>query len=1032
MATCGGIVRGKAGEKNQYFDEADLKMEVTQDLRFPRLVLRPSGQVISVPMAARILYLLSFGHNASCIVCHTKEEWNRIIALDDIQAVLNKDFDVTDADLPGGHKVVPPGPIADPEYSQGLVVPEGIYNEIVAMGGLKTYSRTNVVSYLFHNMNLWIVYPESPFEPVNVSMALPHDMHRLMLQRLKQRRGQALRVAALFPEFLDYQTGALRPEDEILPTLVPAILNELRISASEAARRVFTDYPMIPESFAGFTFYVNHMRLNRGAPEIYSSSPRNYVESVVAELLLSSKTPVKVVLGRRVERTDLPTEGRPLQDLADLLAEISTERKNPRPVSLNWACGPGGLLQFVSATTFSHALHSTAHFAERHLAKMSGPTKIQYCQSLEKGRVLTYAMLETHAQDEFAAERFALEEFVRQAAREADLRSTIRDDLQKAAEDIHDLVDLTRALAVPGDWFAVVLTAAALAHAQRLMVGGFDWCRVLLTIPDIDTMRTRAIPTSIWHPRAAQDCKVLSLPRFPLDLWNENAELKRNLKRMRGWNAQLRMGPVDLWIMESLLRDCEPAAIHISMRWTDVGLLNWPLRKIRGLSSLTVAYFEELNELRNCYDQILISANELANGPNTKHAYSQWLIQHYQEQRALCKREDPVEASPVASELDFTRARGNLSNYTRDLRRAASWYNAYGMLPLPRVGLDESLFAAESAMSELEYAQIRGEEEMWRTIDELCGDIVEDETQSASSSMPQTRQEDVVAAPKVEEHQDVGTIEDLSADIDATETQYLPPARSADVDHGSQVEGEILERVIEPRPSSSLATAEPPAGSFETPKSLEHAAAGGSAADQEGQHHESISGRVVFAGLPECSASSQAPDISCPKIPTATDNTSRVNESPETASLDQQENEARRPAALRSLRLIFHCVMVCLRPCRPRPKPYTEIRSTTSTTNYATFGGTSDPSVHQDLTSPSVLATERSPQRAPVAGALSFRAPSFGRRMVWGGPRGHVDLNSPNVEARERNRSRPPAALSFRTPVFGRRMVWGGNFVDGR
>ncbi|KAI1628770.1 hypothetical protein EDD37DRAFT_19822 [Exophiala viscosa] len=115
-----------------YFDRDPLlEFEVFHDLRFPRLRLR-TGEIISVGIAARVLHLLKNKHDYSCILCHLKEEFNVEFCAEALEAVLERNFDVTDETLPVGETLIPVSSETNHRgFVKGHVLPSGIYFEIV-------------------------------------------------------------------------------------------------------------------------------------------------------------------------------------------------------------------------------------------------------------------------------------------------------------------------------------------------------------------------------------------------------------------------------------------------------------------------------------------------------------------------------------------------------------------------------------------------------------------------------------------------------------------------------------------------------------------------------------------------------------------------------------------------------------------------------------------------------------------------------------------------------------------------------------
>lgn len=121
-------------EKSAYFDRnPHLGKEILHDRRWPHLRTRTSGEVLSVGMAARILYLLLHKHTVDCIPCHFKEEFNREIDEETVLAILYQEFDLTDESLPNGEITIPTEhPAIDATgYVSGHVLPAGIYWEVI-------------------------------------------------------------------------------------------------------------------------------------------------------------------------------------------------------------------------------------------------------------------------------------------------------------------------------------------------------------------------------------------------------------------------------------------------------------------------------------------------------------------------------------------------------------------------------------------------------------------------------------------------------------------------------------------------------------------------------------------------------------------------------------------------------------------------------------------------------------------------------------------------------------------------------------
>ncbi|KAL2418117.1 hypothetical protein ABEF95_002255 [Exophiala dermatitidis] len=127
-----------------YFDDAALfEVEVMHDQRWPR-IRTVTGDVLSVCMASRIMYLIKQGHTVDCIPRHFHEEFNREIPKVTVRAIFHQKFDITEEPLPNGEILIP---ISEPAidhagYAKGHVLPAGLYYEILNYARL--YDATTI------------------------------------------------------------------------------------------------------------------------------------------------------------------------------------------------------------------------------------------------------------------------------------------------------------------------------------------------------------------------------------------------------------------------------------------------------------------------------------------------------------------------------------------------------------------------------------------------------------------------------------------------------------------------------------------------------------------------------------------------------------------------------------------------------------------------------------------------------------------------------------------------------------------------
>ena len=111
-----------------------------------------------------------------------------------------------------------------------------------------------------------------------------------------------------------------------------SVFQELKVSGCTTSLMALTDFSKVPWPWSPDTFcsLMNAMRLSRCASQIASGDPDDFIEAIIAELLLSSDYSVIQVMNRHFAAYDIPTNESHAGDLKDLLDEIKVERANYR------------------------------------------------------------------------------------------------------------------------------------------------------------------------------------------------------------------------------------------------------------------------------------------------------------------------------------------------------------------------------------------------------------------------------------------------------------------------------------------------------------------------------------------------------------------------------------------------------------------------------------------------------------------------------------------------------------------------------
>ncbi|RVX70061.1 hypothetical protein B0A52_06233 [Exophiala mesophila] len=116
-----------------FFDIDAIQSEVFHDLKWPRLLLKSTHEIISVAMAKRLMFLICNGYAAEEIIAKFREEWDREIEEEALEDLIERNFELTDLPLPSGEHVVAmtDPPTDHPDLAHGLVLPSGIYYVVV-------------------------------------------------------------------------------------------------------------------------------------------------------------------------------------------------------------------------------------------------------------------------------------------------------------------------------------------------------------------------------------------------------------------------------------------------------------------------------------------------------------------------------------------------------------------------------------------------------------------------------------------------------------------------------------------------------------------------------------------------------------------------------------------------------------------------------------------------------------------------------------------------------------------------------------
>ncbi|KIY01421.1 uncharacterized protein Z520_02973 [Fonsecaea multimorphosa CBS 102226] len=352
---------------------------------------------------------------------------------------------------------------------------------------IKCFSRSNVVDFLFDGLHEIDIYPDGPFEPVRLQDEGLRNMKAFTLLLAVARIDPYLGPTEHFAEFITHpendEPPILTPEGELVKDVVLRFFREMYISGCGTSREALRDYPGCA-SFAGFCFMINHMRLNRGAPEVYSHTPAAFLEPVLDELRLSGNHSVMKVLGRC--GSDVTETAPSLKDLVDLFDEISLQRLISEPVALDF---------WPKSTLHSRLVHpgfevdgAVRDWLRRKKALLTFDEAVQLAASLVDGRDHVSALLESTGQD-FLVSRRSLEAFVADAMRMTE-GTPENGDVGTIIAQIRGLRDIWDAYEISAEWWAAAMTNIAVVRAQP------DRCSELW----VDMMPTTGTPQPVVRP----------------------------------------------------------------------------------------------------------------------------------------------------------------------------------------------------------------------------------------------------------------------------------------------------------------------------------------------------------------------------------------------------------------------------------------------------------------------------------------------------------------------------------------------------
>ncbi|KAJ9609142.1 hypothetical protein H2200_006913 [Cladophialophora chaetospira] len=511
------------------------------------------------------------------------------------------------------------------------------------------FSKSNVLDYLSSLIAGRIIFPNGPFEPIQIQQgAKTKIMKNYMIGRLRQREsiktGQPLPAKDMFPSFLN-SAKELSSEGMQLAKLVPAVFYELRMSSCAASRKAIIEFPSVL-SLSGLFFLLNHMRLNRQELELVSYKPRALIPPVLDELRLSRSKFVLAAL-RKSEPTSL-------QELQTMLGHIRAARECNPTIRLNLFPNNEEPVCLVS-DELRFSLSSLRVRQQIEASPFSGQQALIYRDQLIEGRDLVWAMHESITHNEFIMGRVALEDFIEQACKQA---SASKVEMEASINFIRGLRYVAHCVRIPAEWWTAVITNASLL-------------RMVSTSRAVSVLPNRSGPFIL----------ILSA---------------RNLRRLRIWNDSIRLYPTHLSTMEALISEFQTGLHQLHQHLLDLAQLGPALHHVRRLQQAIEEHQQVLAPFTNYYQLISSSVGTLTLSD------LDWVNRHHRAAVNFDERLRRLDECPVRAMLDFEVLQSAQDQYLWEIERINAWCTELTQ-PFPSLDeVEERMSAVEVALGSLE------------------------------------------------------------------------------------------------------------------------------------------------------------------------------------------------------------------------------------------------------------------------------------------------------------------------------------------
>ncbi|EXJ85558.1 hypothetical protein A1O1_05922 [Capronia coronata CBS 617.96] len=560
-----------------------------------------------------------------------------------------------------------------------------------------TFSRSNVIDYLFRSVCGIALFPHGPHEPVAVGYTGDDMMKRYMQLTAVIRRRQ-LRPEDLFPDNVVNAQGDLDEPGRVLANFIRPIFAELQMSACPSSRKVMLDFAMQP-NVGGLYFMLNHMRERRGVEEVAYAMPDMLARAVIDELRLSDNAYVMLVLSNYA-----PNFMFNCLSLQVLLREI-LDRRNAHPkVRLQFAFHPAsGIPQLTDPSQNGRAAPGPVEDGEPALTALQ---LMEYQEGLKFSKVLLCATLESMKEEGFLMRRSLLEEYIREAMRTAQEGTEACLQLRHALTRIGDMRRGTTGPNYPSDWWAAVLTNASLA-----IVGRSTTSHLWMTIPAIAPPATTGPTMSEEDERTDQGVRVPedAVPITTLIPYEREIPLEQhehNLHRLHTWNAEIRRWPTDLaFIADVLLPGLRRDRRQIVLQLHGRRMVHASRQEYDALMTLLAQFRQEFTILRDSLRRLIDPAvpvdrqaqsllqQEIARYDSALMEYARVYVQCHE--------------SPFASVLDFTATMAAVRQLYWELSRVRFWSTRHHQAPLDGHDLVELAASAEAAVTRLQSERLR-------------------------------------------------------------------------------------------------------------------------------------------------------------------------------------------------------------------------------------------------------------------------------------------------------------------------------------